>query len=133
MSEKRIDFDLNNVVPVELTKGQNNNLELERSPELVEMELERERQIAEAAKLFEEGGFTFAEGVDDEGNERIAIFTNKNSSTPLHKLVELCEADLPYVDKKTKEDYEQYLKDLKVEETEYDPNQRSSEIDDIFG
>lgn len=135
MSEKRIDIDVTNIVPVNIPKDikSEDKIEFERSPELVEMELERERQIAQAMKLFEEGGFTYGESVDDEGNEIIAIYTNKDSTTPLQKLIELCEADLPYVDEKTRQDYEQYLKDMKVEEIEYDPFEKKRELEDLFG
>lgn len=107
-------------------------VKIERADTNVKAELELQKEIAEARKAFDEGGFTFGEVVNDEGEVEVALYGKTSKATPIKKLMEMCEADLPFVDEQTKQDYENFLNEFQIKYEEYDISKEKSRVDELF-
>lgn len=132
MTTDKKNADLMSLFEADIENEDNEKLEANRSDANVQHDLEQEKMLAEVRGLFEEGTLTYGEFVDDDGAIRPAIYSQTSKGTPLNKLMEMCEADLPYVDENTKQDFENYIEEFGITEVDYDPlAERNKKIDDL--
>lgn len=98
-------------------------------------EIREEQEKAMARELLERGDFYADKIVDEEGNERIAIFNRSSSSTPYEELLYL-PSDDPRLkeDESLRRDFENFKKEFHVEDISFEEflAKRNSKIDDLF-
>lgn len=91
-----------------LPELESNKEESERAEYIVKMETEHAEEMETAREHFNNFGIETREEADNEGDERLGFYLKNSNGTSIQDLMAMCDADLPYVDERTAQDYLKY-------------------------